>query len=826
MTRSMKIPAWTTIVFAMLFSTCWARTWTNREGKMIEAELVSFHDGIVKIKRSDGKVFDLTMDKLSDEDQKFVKTAPQDANSEPADEDQTDLEELGPGMLGTRTVLGEEGKFYRVYPGSHVQFADGGPQMDYPGSLLFIGEGGLTIQGKKLLEGKIYHFNDKKEPQLSKAGEYSVWISYSRDASIFSEKAEKGRRVAEVKAGEKLELLFAGQEPKGWHKVRTIGQPKAEGWINGKGWDKTFFMKHKRPETTSEKALEATADQDFVRSQANRNARVSPKSSMQFGKSLEPKRMLRKLEIDYGRNEAYKRSGVWENGTKMGIPGVDFEGVQKLMDYALQSGDYAVAEKALKFFRQRKMTVNDELVVSADVMAALLTGKPTAANIAKIKTADRIIAIWEILDNSVGVNAEMAKAAISEDISAGMRDLPPDRFATDFSDSVSAGAGNFTKLNALTAAHKHRFERAQGRPLLDPRDVAAVTDPTSTPIDRASAARAVLQKTQAFDFALSAIALDGDVSGLYNAAKQSHENGQIENAALVASHSDLVSQAEYDAAISPERTVPNVGRTVEAVNRIRGYDTAYRAMILGADPELIKNKLAEALVARRYDALENVATLECAKRLLAPDSSDLISKDDLANASDSLHDPSKAALTEAALRRVAAFKSAVVALSNGVSQEVVDRVFSDALATRDYTQLSQIAEVSLHANAVLLDGTPVIGANAMQAVLSADRSDENVTASALALLRVRVFDMAVDALARGVDRATVAEAINRHDLTQLTALVEIAKASVYGQDLASPEEIAAAAAIERTTENVALTRAATDRIGEFERAVAKVARGD
>ncbi len=51
------------------------RTWTDRTGRQVEAELIAIQDGNVRIKRkSDGETFDLPLEKLSDVDQDFVKS--------------------------------------------------------------------------------------------------------------------------------------------------------------------------------------------------------------------------------------------------------------------------------------------------------------------------------------------------------------------------------------------------------------------------------------------------------------------------------------------------------------------------------------------------------------------------------------------------------------------------------------------------------------------------------------------------------------------------------------------------------------------------------
>lgn len=49
------------------------RMWTDRQGRTIRAEYLGFAEGKVEFRRSDGKVFKVTLDKLSDADQAFVK---------------------------------------------------------------------------------------------------------------------------------------------------------------------------------------------------------------------------------------------------------------------------------------------------------------------------------------------------------------------------------------------------------------------------------------------------------------------------------------------------------------------------------------------------------------------------------------------------------------------------------------------------------------------------------------------------------------------------------------------------------------------------------
>lgn len=75
MTRLVSVFVLATIILATSLGTGFTRTWTDRKGRQIEAELVSFNNGIVTIKRSDGRVFELALEQLSDADRAFVKSA-------------------------------------------------------------------------------------------------------------------------------------------------------------------------------------------------------------------------------------------------------------------------------------------------------------------------------------------------------------------------------------------------------------------------------------------------------------------------------------------------------------------------------------------------------------------------------------------------------------------------------------------------------------------------------------------------------------------------------------------------------------------------------
>jgi len=60
---------------AATLTTAFGRTWTDRGGRKVEADLVAVVNGKVRIKRaSDGKNFDVPIDRLSDADQAFVES--------------------------------------------------------------------------------------------------------------------------------------------------------------------------------------------------------------------------------------------------------------------------------------------------------------------------------------------------------------------------------------------------------------------------------------------------------------------------------------------------------------------------------------------------------------------------------------------------------------------------------------------------------------------------------------------------------------------------------------------------------------------------------
>jgi formylglycine-generating enzyme required for sulfatase activity len=68
------------LIVAVTYTVCDGSTWTDRKGRQVEAEYIAFEEGKVKIQRiSDGKLFDIPLENLSDVDQAFVKSKHREA---------------------------------------------------------------------------------------------------------------------------------------------------------------------------------------------------------------------------------------------------------------------------------------------------------------------------------------------------------------------------------------------------------------------------------------------------------------------------------------------------------------------------------------------------------------------------------------------------------------------------------------------------------------------------------------------------------------------------------------------------------------------------
>jgi len=72
------------LFFIVLGSVCHAeiRTWTAVNGKKVDAKFVSIEKEIVKLKLKSGKVFEVPVHKLSEEDNTFISSLakPEDLN--------------------------------------------------------------------------------------------------------------------------------------------------------------------------------------------------------------------------------------------------------------------------------------------------------------------------------------------------------------------------------------------------------------------------------------------------------------------------------------------------------------------------------------------------------------------------------------------------------------------------------------------------------------------------------------------------------------------------------------------------------------------------
>ena len=74
------------LLFALIaISNSSAREWTAQSGHKITGDFVSVQDGIVKISRPEGFIAEIPLDKLSEEDKKFVEaqTAKKETDDSP-----------------------------------------------------------------------------------------------------------------------------------------------------------------------------------------------------------------------------------------------------------------------------------------------------------------------------------------------------------------------------------------------------------------------------------------------------------------------------------------------------------------------------------------------------------------------------------------------------------------------------------------------------------------------------------------------------------------------------------------------------------------------
>jgi hypothetical protein len=129
-----------------------------------------------------------------------------------------------------------------IYNGDFTQALDshGGPPA---GTLWFIAETGMTWKGHALEAGRIYRADDNHQPQLTIAGEYTVWGQLEKDQPAYKSKGGGGQAVYTVPAKEWVQLLLYGQGTVGWHRVRWGAEQSEEGWVQG-GVGDIEFRKH------------------------------------------------------------------------------------------------------------------------------------------------------------------------------------------------------------------------------------------------------------------------------------------------------------------------------------------------------------------------------------------------------------------------------------------------------------------------------------------------------------------------------------------------------------------------------------------------------
>ena len=112
-----------------LIATCNAelRTWTAVNGKKVEAEFVSNEKGVIKLKLKSGKTFEVPANKLSKEDNEFIRSLakPEGVNME----EELDLREGIIYLKGSDTPY--TGKFFLLHENgqkwSEGNFKDGKP---------------------------------------------------------------------------------------------------------------------------------------------------------------------------------------------------------------------------------------------------------------------------------------------------------------------------------------------------------------------------------------------------------------------------------------------------------------------------------------------------------------------------------------------------------------------------------------------------------------------------------------------------------------------------------------------------------------------------
>ncbi len=178
------------LLLAQLFSTMVeARVFTNKQGREIDAEIISVASPEVKIKRADGKVFTMLIDTFTDEDQAFIRTwklagsppegappaPPTNSDLKPGETLKLDFPDLAPDRKGEPATCSVK------LPGAYdpakryplVVWLAGGDGGNQPG-------GGFVPEGDFVTAGLPFPKDANNPAQSNMVGEFDLIWEYHR----------------------------------------------------------------------------------------------------------------------------------------------------------------------------------------------------------------------------------------------------------------------------------------------------------------------------------------------------------------------------------------------------------------------------------------------------------------------------------------------------------------------------------------------------------------------------------------------------------------------------------------------------------------------
>ena len=178
------------LLLAQLFSTMVeARVFTNKQGREIDAEIISVASPEVKIKRADGKVFTMLIDTFTDEDQAFIRTwkpagappagappaPPANSDLKPGETLKLDFPDLAPDRKGEPATCNVK------LPGSYdpakryplVVWLAGGDGGNQPG-------GGFVPEGDFVTAGLPFPKDANNPAQANMVGEFDLIWEFHR----------------------------------------------------------------------------------------------------------------------------------------------------------------------------------------------------------------------------------------------------------------------------------------------------------------------------------------------------------------------------------------------------------------------------------------------------------------------------------------------------------------------------------------------------------------------------------------------------------------------------------------------------------------------